>query len=50
MSRRLGGNIDPTRVSAFKYGTQEYDEDLHKEILKNTRHLVDKNKLALSVT
>lgn len=50
MSRRLGDNIDPTKISAFKYGTSEYDQDMSSAILKNTRHLVDKNKLALSVT
>jgi hypothetical protein len=50
MSRRLGGHIDPTTISAFKYGTSDYDDDLSQAILKNTRHLVDKNKVALSVT
>ena len=25
MSRRLGGHIDPTTISGFKYGTTEYD-------------------------
>jgi hypothetical protein len=29
MSRRLGGNIDPTKISQFKYGCSEYDQDLH---------------------
>jgi hypothetical protein len=50
MSRRLGGHIDPTTISSFKYGSTEYDKDLSSAILKNTRHLVDKNKVALSVT
>ena len=50
MSRRLGSNLDPTRISSFKFGSTEFDEDLHKEILKNTRHMVDTNKVQLSVT
>jgi hypothetical protein len=50
MSRRLGGHIDPTTISAFKYGSTEYDQDLSSAILKNTKHLVDTNKVALSVT
>ena len=42
--------MDPTRISSFKYGSSEFDQDLHKEILKNTRHMVDTNKVQLSVT
>jgi hypothetical protein len=33
MSRRLGGNIDPTKISQFKYGCSEYDQDLHQAIM-----------------
>lgn len=50
MSRRLGGNIDPTKISQFKYGCSEYDQDLHQAIMQNTRLIVDKNKMSLSVT
>jgi hypothetical protein len=45
LSRRLGPNIDPTKVSAFKFGDPEFDLDVKQAILKNTRSTVDKHKV-----
>jgi hypothetical protein len=49
MHKRLGPNFDPTVISAFPYGSPQFNEDLEHNINQNNKARASKLKVENSV-